>query len=166
MPREMTEGRWWKARWLLTDGGPTYSDIWARDITEARDICGRLGFEEPKPARKTPSEFRVSRLAASDGLASTDVFHTLCYLSTLAARAGSATAEQLVGDGSPLHELSHYLGLGGNVRHGQMREIVLKRIAWLEGIILGMPPSEVDLPIRARMRDAGRIQERKGICSV
>lgn len=157
----MTQGRWWKAKWALPDGGPAYSAIWARDIDEARRICAQLGFEEPKRAREAPSEFRVSRLArsASNGLASADVFHTLCYLSTLAGRAGVATAEELVGDGSPLHELSHYLGLGGKVRYGRMREFALERIAWLESIIPGMPPAEVELPVHSRMPDAGRTAE-------
>jgi hypothetical protein len=152
---------WWKAKWILPDGGPTYADIWARDTGEAREICARLQCEEPKPARQLPLEFRVSRLAAAapNGLASADVLHTLCYLSALAGRAGTATPEQLVGDGSPLHELSHYLGLGGNVRHGRMRAFLIERIAWLESIIPGMPPPEVELPIGNAMPGYGRVTE-------
>jgi hypothetical protein len=153
-------GSWWKAKWTRPDGGPTYPNIWAADLAEAQHICAKLGFEAPKPA-KPPAEFRVSRIAAhaSNGLACADVFHTLCYLSTLAGRAGVATAEDLVGDGSPLHELSHYLGLGGKVRGGRMRDFLLRRIEWLESIIPGMPPAEVDLPVGHSMPGHGRAAE-------
>jgi len=158
---QRTDGRWWKAKWALPDGGPTYSDIWARDISEARRICAQLGFEEPKRARQEPYEFRVSRLVAAsqNGLANADVLHTLCYLSTLAGRAGVATTEELVGDGSPLHELSHYLGLSGKIRRGRAREFVLERIAWLESIIPGIPPIDIELPIGNRMPSLGRSAE-------
>jgi hypothetical protein len=145
----------------LPDGGPTYSHLWAPDVAAARRVAAQLGFEEPKPFAGRVSEFRPSRLAtcAKDGLASLDVLHSLCYLSTLAGRARVASVEDVVGDDSPLHELAHYLGLGGKVRGGKMREHLMGRILWLESIVPGLPPEEIELPADKWMWGAGRLAE-------
>jgi hypothetical protein len=155
--------RWWRAKWALPNGGSTYSLIWAADFDEARSIAVTLRCERPKPHRGHVSEFRPSRLAqcAVDGLASLDVMHSLCYLSTLAGRASLVGVEDVVGDDSPLHELSHYLGLGGNVRNGKMKEHLLARIAWLESIIPGLPPDDIDLPTDKWMPGTGRKLEER-----
>lgn len=141
-------GRWYLAAWRMPDGGKSYSEIWAADRVEAEAIARRFGFGVVKALARKVTEYRPSKLAQlPGGLSRADVLHSLCYLSTLAARAGVADAEQLVGDGSPLHELAHYIGAGANIRGGQQREFVLERIAWLERIVPGMPPDDLVLDV-------------------
>lgn len=145
----MSGGRWYLASWRLPSGSPSYSEIWAADRKEAEAIARRLRFGEVKPITRAVTEYRPSRLAdLPGGLARADVLHSLCYLSTLAARAGVVTAEQLVEDGSPIHELAHYLGCGPNIRGGKQREYLIERLRWLESIIPGMPPNDIDLPVK------------------
>jgi hypothetical protein len=139
-------GGWWIGKFALPDGKPSYSDIWATDAAQAEDIARRLLLEKPRRLRHPPKEFRPSRLAMLEGgLGRPDVFHSLCYLSFLAGRCGAANVVDVVGDGSPLHELAHYLGSGGNIRGGTQLAHLRERILWLEGIIPGMPPEHVEL---------------------
>lgn len=137
---------WWQAAFILPNGGPSYSEIWAADREEAERIAALRGFGKVRKLSNPPKEFRPSRQATWEGgLSRPDVLHSLCYLSFLAARSGVATAEQLVGDDSPLHELAHYLGAGDNIRGGNFRTYVIERLRWLESIIPGMPPNDVVL---------------------
>ncbi len=152
---------WWLAKWTMPSGDPAFSELWAPTAARAEAIASRYRFNRPKPLRRPVPEFRPSRLAELPcGLARADVLHSLCYLSTLAARADLAKPEELVGDGSPLHELAHYLGVGPYVRAGRMRPIVLERIAWLEHLLPGMPPDDLVLAPAKAIPDTGRLIER------
>lgn len=156
---------WWQSHWTMPAGGDAYSEIWAAERFEAGRVAGLYGFDAPIRFYRAVPEFRPSKLAELDcGLARSDVLHSLCYLSTLAGRAGLAAAEELVGDGSPLHELSHYLGAGPNIRAGRMRPIVMERIGWLEGLLPGMPPGDLVLAPPKAIGDVGRLRERSGAC--
>lgn len=130
------------AKFRLPDGGPSYSEIWAATWDEARKIAHDRGMFEISAARGDRKEFRPSVLATlPGGWGRPDVLHSLCYLSFLAARHGVASAEQLTGDESPLHELAHYLS-GPNMRGGKMLAFLESRVDWLENIIPGMPPKD------------------------
>jgi hypothetical protein len=130
------------ARFTLPDGGRSFSEIWATSKAEAEAIAQARDMGPVTPAPGDRKEFRPSVLAAlPGGWARPDVLHSLCYLSFLAARHGLATGEQLTGDESPLHELAHYLS-GPNMRGGRMLSFLESRVAWLEGLIPGMPPSD------------------------
>jgi len=135
----------YRAKFTLPDGGVSYSELWAESDSAAQRIAADRGMHQGvKRARQgTGKEFRPSRLAKlPGGWARYDVLHSLCYLSFLAGRHGVTDVTGVVGDDSPLHELAHYLGAGPNIRGGKMLEHLESRVAWLEGVIPGMPPED------------------------
>lgn len=135
----------WLAKFNLPDGRPSFSEIWAPTKDDAEMISRQRGMGSCSAASSPRKEFRPSMLATlPGGWGRADVLHSLCYLGFLAARHGVATAEQLVGDDGPLHELAHFLA-GPNMRAGKMREHLESRVAWLEGAIPGMPPAGEEL---------------------
>lgn len=134
------------AKFTLPNGGPSFSEIWAPDLSAAEEIAAGRKMGPLSLARGPRKEFRPSRLAQlPGGWSRPDVLHSLCYLSFLADRVGVTTGEQLVGDDSPLHELAHYLSCGPNIRGGKMLEHLESRVAWLEAVIPGMPPTDAAL---------------------
>lgn len=138
--------RCYQAKFTLPNGGPSFSEIWAPSKTEAEAIAKARDMGPVALASGPRKEFRPSVLATlPGGWARYDVLHSLCYIGFLAGRHGVATAEDLVGDDGPLHELAHYLGAGPNIRGGKMLAHLEERVAWLEGIVPGMPPADVKL---------------------
>lgn len=81
-----------------------------------------------------------------------DVLHSIAYLGFLAGRHGLVTVEDLVGDDGPIHELAHYLS-GPKMRGGRMLDHLEARIAWLESIVPGMPPSDEALELHDAFAD-------------
>jgi hypothetical protein len=130
------------AAFALPDGDPSFSEIWASSRAEAERIAADRQMGPITAARGERKEFRPSILSSlPGGWARPDVLHSLCYLSFLAGRHGLAGPTDLVGDGSPLHELAHYLS-GPNMRGGKMLAFLQDRVAWLESLIPGMPPAD------------------------
>ena len=143
---------WWRSSFKLPDGGTSYSEMWATK-TEADQIARTRGFDPPKKYRGMVREFRPSILAMlPGGLLRPDVFHSTCYIAFLAARSQVVSAEQLVCDGSPLHELSHYHHGGPNTRGGKQMDRTIEALRWLEDITPGIPPHELLLMPPAIMR--------------
>jgi hypothetical protein len=136
----------YQAKFTLPDGGGSFSEIWAETKAEAEEIAASRGMG-PTALCSTPrKEFRPSVLATlPGGWMRADVLHSLCYLSFLAARHGVVTAEELVRDGSPLHEFAHMLGAGPNIRGGKMEKVLKESCEHLERIIPGMPPADAKL---------------------
>lgn len=137
------------AKFALPDsyGGFSYSAIWAESKARAAKIAAERGMG-PVSAAGPQKEFRPSVLATlPGGWARPDVLHSICYLGFLAGRHGLVSAEQLVGDDGPLHELAHFLSMGEKVRHGKMRQHLEARVAWLESIVPGMPPPGISLKL-------------------
>lgn len=133
------------AKFTLPNGGPSYSEIWATSKAEAEQVSRARGMGPCTLATTPRKEFRPSVLAKlPGGWARPDVLHSLCYLGFLGARHGLVTAEQLVGDDGPLHELAHYLS-GPNMRGGKMLAHLEQRVRWLESVIPGMPPTNARL---------------------
>lgn len=124
---------WYRARFTLPDGGPSYSEICAADKAAAQAISDRMGFGHVVRC-KPPGELRPSKIAenAPLGLAEPGVFHAVCYVGFLASRLGTVTAEELVDDASALHTLAHYLQLGPNVMGRRVKELTMERIRRLE----------------------------------
>jgi hypothetical protein len=124
---------WYRAKFALPDGRPSYSEIYASDKAEAVRIAESMGFGAVVRC-KAPGELRPSKIAenAPLGLAEPGVFHAVCYVGFLASRLGTVTAEQLVDDASALHTLAHYLQLGPKVMGGKVKELTFERIRWLE----------------------------------
>src|SRR5205823_5540188 len=92
--------------------------------------------------------FRPSVLAKqTGGWMRADVLHSICYLEFIAARHGVISAEQLVNDGSALHEFAHMLGAGPNIHGGRMETILAEAVACLERSIPGMPPPDLELEL-------------------
>lgn len=140
--------RCYLAQFTTWQGSKTFSEIWGENRTEAVRIARQRGHGPVTLASGERKELRPSVFAGlPGGLARADVLHSICYLSFIAAQHKVATAEELTGDGSPLHELAHYLGAGPNIRGGTMRQVVMDRILWLESIIPGMPPKDAVLRI-------------------
>lgn len=139
--------RCYLAPFSLPDGGPSFSEIWADDKSTAQRIADQRGMGFVKLANGPRKEFRPSILAQlPGGWSRPDVLHSLCYIGFLAARHGLVTAEQLVADGSPLHELAHYL-TSPNMRGGKMGATLEARVAWLESLVPGMPPADATLTL-------------------
>ena len=103
------------------------------------------GFDPPRPYSGKVSEMRPSKWAEVLGFGAPEVLHSLCYLGFLAARSGVVTAEELVRDGSALHELAHHLHGGPKTRGGKMAEIALGAMLALEAKTPGVPPPEVSI---------------------
>lgn len=138
--------RWWASKFTLPNGGPSYSEMWGRTEAEVRAIAEKRGFGQPKKKTRVKKEMRPSKLLGlPGGLAHPAIFHTLCYLGFLAAKSGVITAEELVQDGSALHELAHYLCCGPNIRAGTQERVVLNAIRDLERRIPGVPPADVEI---------------------
>lgn len=138
--------QWWQVSFELPDGGPSFSEIWAEDRRSAEVIAETRGFQgKVKKVSRPVSEFRPSVIAKRYGLGHPDVFHSLCYVSFLAARSGVVSAEQLVADESPLHELSHWVVGGDNMRGGNFGTYVISRMEWLESLVPGIPPHDVHI---------------------
>jgi hypothetical protein len=143
-------GTWWRSRFVLPDGGPSFSEIWTETKMEAEKIAADRGFGPPERYRGRLKEFRPSRLVAlPGGFAREDVFHSICYIGFLAARSGAVTAAELVQDGSALHELAHIRGAGPNIRSGKQTEFTMAAIRHLEAITPGIPPDyvEMEMPV-------------------
>lgn len=137
--------RWWASRFTLPNGGPSYSEMWGTE-DEVKAIAAKRGFQPPKKKARVKKEMRPSHLLdLPGGLANPAVFHTLCYIGFLAARSGVITAEELVQDGSALHELAHYLCCGDNIRGGTQKQVVMNAIRALERRVPGVPPDDVDI---------------------
>jgi hypothetical protein len=138
--------RCYSAKFTLPDGGQSFSEIWAWNIDEAEHIAGLRGMGPCTVAKGPRKEFRPTVLATlPGGWMRADVLHSLCYLGFLAARHGAVTAEELVRDGSPLHEFAHMLGAGPNIRGGTMQAILKECVERFEKIIPGMPPADEKL---------------------
>lgn len=144
---------WFKSKFRVPDGGPSFYDFWANSINEADRIARLFNFDEPHRTSKPPYEYRVSRNAEHLGWAHPDVLHNLCFLSYLAGRADRATVTDVVGDGSPIHELAHYLICGPNIRDGQQLKLLNERVRWLESRVPGMPPDDVTLQFKIGAED-------------
>lgn len=139
--------RCYMAPFILPNGGPSFSEIWAPNKAEADAIAKARGMLPVKLAPGDRKEFRPSVLSTlPGGWGRADVLHSLCYLSFLAGLHGASPTD-LVGDDSPLHELAHYLGAGGGIRGGKMLEHLEARVAWLESFVPGMPPKDLHLRI-------------------
>lgn len=134
------------APFMLPDGRKSFSEIWAKDKDEADTIANARGMGPCKPATGTRKEFRPSVLAVlPGGWMRGDVFHSICYLGFLAARHGVVSAEDLVSDGSALHELAHMHHAGPNACGGNMEKLLESAVERLERSIPGMPPPEMKL---------------------
>src|SRR5690348_7551478 len=145
--KQTTPGRWYRSPFTLPNGAPSFSEVWASDLNEAQRIADARGFGVAKPySGPKLREFRPSRLAAKKGLGSHDVFHSLCYVAFLAAKSGVVTAEELVCDGSALHELAHAL-IAPRARGGKQAEIAIEAMRNLERKTPGVPPDDVDMVI-------------------
>ena len=139
-------GVWWRSRFALPDGCPSFSEIWTETKVEAEKIASVRGFGPPERYRGRLREFRPSKLATlPGGLSREDVFHSICYIGFLAARSGVITAAELVQDGSALHELAHIRGAGPNIRGGKQTEFTMAAIRHLEAITPGIPPGYVGM---------------------
>lgn len=142
------KGRWYRSKFALPDGRPSFSEFWARDINEARGIAANRGFDPPAPYSGLKlKEFRPSRLAKALGHRSPHVLHSLCYLAFLAGRSGVVTApSRLVEDGSALHELAHAL-INPRLKGGKVVEIAIAAMEALEASTPGVPPPEIEMVI-------------------
>lgn len=138
--------RCYHAKFTLPDGGTSFSEIWADTNTEAVVIAKSRGMGPVSLVSGPRKEFRPTVLATlPGGWMRADVLHSLCYLGFLAARHGLVTAEELVRDGSPLHEFAHMLGAGPNIRGGTMEKVLRESAERLERLIPGMPTPDVKL---------------------
>lgn len=134
------------AKFELPDRRKSFSEIWAFDKGAADAIAKARGMGPCAPARGPRKEFRPSVLATlPGGWMRGDVYHAICYLCFLAARHGAMSAEDLVNDGSALHELAHMHHAGPNACGGRMQKLVEIAVERLERIIPGMPPPEMKL---------------------
>lgn len=136
------------AEFTLPDGKRSFSEIWAADKASAEQIAESRGMGPCKPASGVRKEFRPTVLATlPGGWMRADVLHSLCYLGFLAARHGLITAEELVNDGSALHEFAHMLGAGPNIRGGKQRQALDTAARRLERMIPGMPGPDIVLEL-------------------
>lgn len=138
--------RWWNSKFDLPDGGPSHCEMWGTKA-EAEEIAMRRGFYPPKPFQGEVKDMRASVYAERHGLEDPAVFHTVCYLGFLAARSGVVTAEELVCDGSALHELAHYFAGVRNRKGKRQSRLVMDAILALEARIPGVPPRSVEIPV-------------------
>lgn len=118
-------------------------------------IANQLGFDlEPgfQPIRG-PAEWRASKLI-EHGFSTTspEVHHAVIFSSFLAARAKVATADELLCDLSPLHQLAHRREFRtGNARLIRPKpKALLAKIQDLEAVIPGLPPHHVEMTLPPR----------------
>jgi len=130
---------WFVSDFDLPNGSQSFSEIWAASLGDAQKIAEKRGFRNVRRKRGPVKEMRPSVLAEQRGLDDPSILHAVCFIGFLAARSGTVTAEDLVADDSPLHELGHYLHGGENMRGGNMTARVIERFRWLEKRTPGLP---------------------------
>ena len=115
-------------------------EIWAETEADAKSIAKRFNFSLPRPTKKTPSEYRPSRLAQHPGgLNRDDVLHSLCFLTFLAQRIGIIGPDESCGDNSALHSLIHFRQIG-SLDPFKFKKRIARGIHFLETNIPGIPP--------------------------
>ncbi len=120
--------------------------VWAETEKEARKIIKKYGFVY-HGGDTQPHEYRPSVLAKLEGgLNRHDVIHSICFLSFLAQRLG-IESDRICGDQSALHSLIHYRQFGIEMPQHYKRQIA-EGIIFLEGVVLGLPPKNVELHIQ------------------
>ena len=135
------------AKFSLPNGKISYREIWASTKAEAAAIASDADMGPITGTAKARKEFRPSILATLRGnWFRPDVLHSLCYIGFLAARHRLVSAEDLVGDDGPLHELAHYLS-GPNMRGSKMHAHLESRVRWLEELVPGMPSKSIILKL-------------------
>lgn len=143
--RTQTAGRWYRSPFILPNGKPSFSEVWASSQIEAQHISDVRGFGRAVPYNGPKlREFRPSKLAEALGVTDPNVLHSLAYVGFLAARSGAISAAELVEDGSAIHELAHAI-IGPKMKGGQQVKIAIEAMRALERRTPGIPPDSVEM---------------------